>query len=273
MILVTGANGPFGRQVVERLLRTQARVAVSVRDRAAFAVPGVEVRQGDFDRPESLDFGGAETVLINATNYGATPADRGRQQAAAIEAAAGARRVVITSWVDVEHCPLTFVRDFPATERLLKEVAASWTILRMNYGMATSLARDVHAATLAGILTAPAGDAHAAPAATADLAEATAKVLLEDGHAGQVYELTGPEAIDWHDLAALAGVAYRPVGDEEFAAQLSWPPHLVAMLLDYYAAFRSGWAGTPSPDLATILGRAPSGSLDAVRDGLKFFDR
>jgi NAD(P)H dehydrogenase (quinone) len=288
MIVVTGANGPYGRQVVEQLLaRIPADgVAVSVRDPSAspFLPRAVRVRCGDFDRPETLTeaFAGAETILINGTNYGATTADRARQQAAAVHAAvrAGAQRVVITSWVDIDHCPPAFVRDYPQTEHLVTTVAASWTILRITYGMAASLARDVNSAIRTGVLTAPAGTARATPASVVDLAEAAADVLLDNSHAGNVYELTGPESIDWHDLAALAAeqanrpVTYQPVSDEEFGAQMrtaGWRPASVDMLLEYYAAFRAGWANTPRPDLAAILHRPATSSREAVREALKLF--
>src|ERR1700733_6303615 len=107
MILVTGANGTFGRLVVAHLLSAVPAdtLAVSVRDpaRAAeLAARGVTVRQADFDAPETLAraFAGAHTVLVNATNYGTGPAPRRGQHAAAIRAAqaAGAKRLVVTSF-------------------------------------------------------------------------------------------------------------------------------------------------------------------------------
>lgn len=285
MIVITGANGAFGRQVVERLLsRVPAEeLAVSVRDPSAspFAARGVAVRQADFDRPQTLAaaFAGAGTVLINGTNYGTAPADRARQQAGVLRAAldAGATRIVVTSWFDLDNRPPAIAADYPETEKLLAASAPAWTILRMTYGMAASLARDVLAAEHAGELTAPAAAARATPAATADLAEATAAVLTGPGHDAKTYELSGPEAIDWHDLAALAAeragrpIAYHPVSEQECAAQWSaegWPPQAVTALLDYYAAFRAGWAGTARPDLAALLGRPPASCLDAVRQAL-----
>jgi NAD(P)H dehydrogenase (quinone) len=292
MIVITGANGAFGRQVTERLLarRPGIELAVSVRDPAAspFAAapgragrPGVSVRHGDFDRPESLPaaFAGADTVLINGTNYGTASSARARQQATALRAAldAGATRIVITSWSDVGNCPLDLARDYPETEKLVTASAPAWTILRMTYGMAASLARDVNTAARTGLLTAPAGEAHAVPASVADLADAAAVVLTEPGHDHRTYELTGPGPISWHDLAGLAAeragrpVDYRPASDQEFGAQMGaagWPPAAVDSLLAYYGAFRAGWGGRPYPDLATVLGRPATGSLEAVRQVL-----
>lgn len=286
MILVTGANGAFGRLVAEQLLarRPAAELAVSVRDPAAadaLARRGVRVRPGDFDRPETLAeaFEGAGTVLVNGTNYGAAPDVRARQQAAAIQAAqaAGADRIVVTTWPDPEHSRFAQVADFPATERRLAASGTPSTVLRLGFGMAASLARDMRSALASGVLAAPAGDARVTPAAAADLAEATANVLVEAGHAGRTYELSGPDAIGWDDLAALATtlrgspVPYRNVPDEEFRARSlaeGFPAPLVDLLLAYYEELRGEWASVPSPDLARLLGRPATGSLEAVRSAL-----
>jgi len=126
-------------------------------------------------------------------------------------------------------------------------------------------------------LVAPAGRARITPAAPSDLAEATARVLREPGHEGMTYELSGPDAIGWDDLAALAAelsgrdLRYRPAADDEyraFALGLGFPEQALGMLLDYYAALRAGWADAATGDLARLLGRPPTASIDAVRQAL-----
>ncbi|MFF0270966.1 NAD(P)H-binding protein [Kribbella sp. NPDC004536] len=276
MILITGANGAFGRRVVEYLLDRPAKLAVSVREpaRAAeLAAKGVDVRHGDFDAPETLAkaYEGAETILINATNYGSAVSGRIVDQLKpAVQAAraAGAERLVITTWQDLDNCPLPYAQDFRTVEELARHAFPTATVLRMTYGVAASVARDVQWAEATGLLSAPAGTARVAPAATDDLAAAAANAVLTTEIAARTYELTGPDAIDWNDLAGLAGVEYRAIDDDQFRAQAEaagFPPEAVGMLLDYYAAFRSGSAGTPTTDLADLLGRPPVSSLEAVR--------
>lgn len=283
MILVTGGNGLYGRLVTDELLTRipAGDLAVSVRDpgRASRLTDrGVRVRHADFDHSETLRdaFAGATTVLINATNYGTPSERRARQQAAAIDAAvaAGAQRIVVTGFQDLDECPLDFVDDFRAMEELVAASGIEWTILRMLPGVGASLARDVQSALAIREVAAPAADARATPAAVTDLAEATAVVLLEAGHDKRIYELTGPDSIGWDDLASLAGtlageeVRYRPISDDECRATMSaagWPPETIEMLIDYYAAFRSGWANTPRSDLADLLRRPALPSLEAVR--------
>jgi NAD(P)H dehydrogenase (quinone) len=283
MILVTGANGIFGRLVAEHLLSAGPAdgVAVSVRDpaRAAeLAARGVSVRQADFGAPETLAraFAGAHTVLVNATNYGTDPARRRAQHAAAISAvqAAGAKRLVVTTFQDLGHCPMPAVAGYAETEAQAKSAGLAATVLRLTAGLDAATARDVRWAVAAGALIAPAGRARIAPPAVADLAEAAANVLREPGHEDTTYELTAPDAVTWDDLAALAGslagrdLVYRPVPDDEYRAHVAgfgFPAEAVGPLLDYYAAIRAGWAGRPRDDLGRLLHRPPLPALEAVR--------
>jgi NAD(P)H dehydrogenase (quinone) len=187
---------------------------------------------------------------------------------------AGARRVVFTSWSRLEAYRPERVEDYARTEQALATCGLRWTVLRQTYGLAAALARDVRIALTAGVLAAPAGAARTTPAALDDLADATAAVLASDGHDGATYELTGPDAIDWNDLAALASrlsggqVAYRPTPDAEFrtaSVEGGFPEAAVRELLELYAAFRAGWVATPSEDLTRLLGRPATPSLEAVR--------
>jgi NAD(P)H dehydrogenase (quinone) len=281
-IAVTGANGEFGRGVVDHLLEhlDPAALIVTVRDtnRAqALADRGVAVHGADFDDAESLTsaFTGADTVLVNATFFGVQPELRGARVATAIRAAtkAGAGRLVVTSWPEIDDCPLELTRDFIATEQLTSTAGPEWTLLRLGYGMADSIARDVIWALRSGVLTAPAADARCTPAAVPDLVEGTARVLLGSGHEGRRYEFGASRAIDWNDLAELASkiggrrIEYHAVDDDEFRDQLKvmgLPDNVVTGLLAYYAAFRSGWANRPHADLERVLGRPTVDPVTAV---------
>ena len=283
MIVITGGNGEFGRLVAGHLLDhlPAGEVIVAVREPAK-AGPlkdrGADVRHADPDEPATLvrAFRGAGTVLINGTNYDIDPATRGRRQAAAITAAAqsGAGRLVVTTWQDLDHCPMPEVSDYPAAEARARATGIPVTILRLTCDLAALVARDVRWAIAAGTLTAPAGQARITPAGLPDLAEATASVLRQAGHEGVTYELTGPDPVSWDDLAALASsisgknVRYQPVEDRayrEHVTALGVPEAAIGMLLDYYAAVRSGWASSPTSDLAQLLHRAPASTIEAIR--------
>jgi len=282
-VVITGANGEFGRGVLEAVaaLAPGERLIAAVRDpgRAAdLRERGLEVRPGSFDDPAALAaaFAGARAVLVNATFFGGGSELRGQRVAAAIRAAAsaGAARLIVTSWPDPGHAALPDVADYARSERLAREAGPAFTILRLGYGLADAVARDVIWARRDGELLAPAASARCAPAAVPDLVEATARVIAGPGHEGQCYELTGPRAIGWDDLAALAAsmdgrdIRYRPAGPAEYRAHLAargLPAQVIDGLLGLYGEFRSGWAATPGPDLARLLGRAPADTLEAVR--------
>jgi NAD(P)H dehydrogenase (quinone) len=283
MFLVTGASGAlFGRPVLDQLRRLAPEAEIVAGTRHPDAAPeltaaGFKSRRVDFDDPGSLAsaFAGATAVLINGTNYG-TPAERrGVQHAAAIQAAvdAGVQRIVYTSWPDPDLFPQPLMADFAGSEALLRRLSPDATILRTTYGLAQTVGRDVTTAAAMGVLAAPADQARTAPAHIDDIAEATARVLVTGEHRGQRYTLTAADTIDWTDLARLAAtisgtrVEYRPVTDDQFTAAATAqgvPADLAGLLLGVYHAFRAGWTGTPTGDLAAILGRAPRPALDAV---------
>jgi len=285
-IVITGANGEFGRGVLNAVaaLAPGLRVVATVRDPARAAdlrERGIEVRPGSFDDAAALPaaFSGAETVFINATFFGAGAELRGRRVATAIRAAvgAGAARIILTTWPNLDHAGLPDVQDFIQSERLVQAAGPSWTILRLGYGLADAIARDVMWARRDGELVAPAAAARCAPAAVSDLIDAAALTIVEPGHDNARYEFTGPRAIDWSDLASLAAsidgrdIRYRPVDDDEYRAYLvgqGLPGQVIEGLLALYAEFRSGWAATPSPDLSRLLGRELVDTLDAVRQRL-----
>ena len=208
-------------------------------------------------------------MFINATFFGAATELRGERVATAIGAAAeaGASRIVVTTWPNLDRATLPNVQDYARSERLVRKAGPSWTILRLGYGLADAAARDVIWARRDGELIAPAGRARCVPAAASDLADAAAITIARPGHENTTYELTGPRAIDWSDLAALAGsidgrsIRYRAVEDDEYREYLAArgiPGPVTDGLLGLYAEFRSGWAATRAPTSVGCLAATQS---------------
>jgi NAD(P)H dehydrogenase (quinone) len=272
-IAVTGGNGEFGRAVAEFLaVRTSEPVVATVRDMAkSRPLDGVEHRPGDFAEPATLrgSLSGVHTVLVNATFFGADPAQRRPLVSAAITAAAeaGAGRIVLTSWPDLERATHASVQDYRELEKRLKGAGPAWTILRLGYGLADAVARDVAWGRRGGELVAPAADGKVTPAAVTDLAEATAAVLTTPGHEQSVLEVTGPDAVGWADLARLAGVPYRPVTDDEYRTYLQrfdMSAPVAEQLVALYVDMRSDWAAAPTPILERLLGRPAVPGIEAI---------
>jgi uncharacterized protein YbjT (DUF2867 family) len=272
MIIITGATGQLGSQIVDQLLeRVPADgVGVSVRDtdRAAdLAARGVRVRRGDFTDPDSLAdaFEGATRVLVVSTNE--TGGTAVAQHAAAIDAAraAGAERILYTSHqaasADSLFAPMP---DQAATERYLAETGTPFTALRNGF-YAGTVPLLLGRALETGELVAPA-DGPVSWTIHTDLAEAAAIILTDEGRFdGATPPLTAPDALDLKDIAGiLTEVTGRTIhrivaDDDEWTAGLigrGVPAGQANMLLGMFHASRRGEFATTGSTLENLLEHA-----------------
>jgi NAD(P)H dehydrogenase (quinone) len=282
MIIVTGATGQLGRAIVEKLITLvpASGVGVSVRDpskAAELEALGVRVRHGDFGVPQSLAaaFEGATQLLMVSSNARATGGDSLAQHLAAIVAAraAGARRIVYTSHMGVSDASaFRPMHDHYATEQMLRESGLAWTALRNGFYAASGLAL-VGDALETGVIEAPA-DGKVSWTAHADLAEAAAIILANEARFdGPTPPLTGSQALDLSDLAAIASkLMGRPVHrhtltDEDLRARMAArgaPDRAARIVLGLYIASRRGEFTTVDPTLENLLGRKPLTMLELM---------
>ena len=279
MIIVTGATGQLGSQIVDQLLsRVPAdEIGVSVRDvdRASdLAARGVRVRRGNYNEPDSRRdaFAGAtQGLLVAPTEAGASAVD---QYIAAIDAArsAGAQRVVYTSHqassADSAFAPMP---DHAATERYLTEAGLPFTSLRNGF-YASTVRFLIGQARQTGEIVAPA-DGPVSWTAHADLAEAAAVILAEPGRFdGATPPLTPPAAYDLDHVAGLltdlTGRTIRRVvaDDEEWLAGLlsrGVPARGAEITMGIFRAARRGEFAVTDPTLESLLGH-PATPLRAV---------
>ncbi|MER5561961.1 NmrA family NAD(P)-binding protein [Streptomyces sp. NPDC002506] len=284
MIIVTGATGQLGRQIVERLLtRLPAdRVGVSVRDpqRArTLADQGVRVRQGSFTDPAGLAhaFEGATQVLIVSVDKMGDECVQQHRTAIEAAVAAGARRILYTSQMGSSAAShFQACRDHAATEDELRACGVPFTALRNGF-YATSAAHFLGHAAESGELALPA-DGPVAWTAHADLAEATAAILADEGRFdGPTPPLTAGQALTFDDIAAITTeITGRPVTrttspGEQFRAQLTAqgvPAETADQLLGIFAAAEAGEFATIDPTLAELIGREPITLEGVLRDHL-----
>ncbi|MBB4911021.1 NAD(P)H-binding protein [Actinophytocola algeriensis] len=282
MIIITGATGTLGAQIVDRLLtRIPAdQVGVSVRDpsRAAdLAARGVRVRRGDYGDPRSLaeSFEGATQVLV--VSAGQTGAAGVALHVAPVDAAldAGARRVLYTSHQGAaEDSLFAPMPDHAATEHYLAKTGAPFTSLRNGFYTSTITAMFGQALET-GELVAPA-DGPISWTAHADLAEAAAIAIADEGRFdGPTPPLTAPVALDLDDIAGvltdITGRTIRRVvvDDEEWTATLTSrgvPADRAALLLGMFLGARRGEFATVAPDLEELLGRPPTPVRQVLAD-------
>ncbi len=274
MIVVTGASGQLGRLVIDSLLARMpaGQIVAAVRNPervADLAALGVQVRQADYNQPDSLvrAFAGADKVLlISSSEVG----QRVAQHAAVITAAqqAKVKLLAYTSLLHADRSPLGLAAEHQQTEALLRDSGLPVVLLRNGWYTENYLA-NIPSALEHGVLLGSAGEGRIASAARADYAEAAAIVLTRDQQAGLVYELAGDSG---YTLAELAGeisrhagrtIPYQDLPQGEFQSILlgaGLPEGLAALLADSDAGASQGGLFDDSHQLSELLGR-PTTSL------------
>lgn len=282
-IVITGANGTLGKLVVAQLLRRvpAGQLALSVRDPAQaadLAAQGVRVRRGDYSEPDTLAaaFEGASRVLLVSSNTAGDQAVRDHRAALAAAAAAGAAHVYYTSHVGAApDSPFPPMPDHAATEAAARELLAAsgagFTALRNGF-YASTVPMLLTGALVTGELAAPA-DGPVAWTAHADLAEATAQLLLADAPPARI-DLTGGEALDLDAVAAIASEVHgKPIrrvviSDAAYRDALvsrGVPAWRADLLVGMFVASRRGDFARIDPALARMLGRPPTALRDVLR--------
>lgn len=212
MILVTGATGTIGSDVVRQLAGRGAKVRALTRDPAKARVPaGVEVVRGDYGDPASLDaaLSGATAVFLLRP-----PGPDEGQDAALVGAArtAGVERLVKLSAIgtgDPDSGPSA--QWHVAGERAVRDSGLAWTVLRPS-SFASNTLTWLQALRAGEPVPNMTGDGASGVIDPRDIAEVAVRALLDAGHAARTYTLTGPEAITVPGQAAvLAEVLGRPV--------------------------------------------------------------
>lgn len=253
MIVVTGATGHLGRHVVAAL--RDKGVAVVAGARNPTAELGVETRELDYNRPETLEpaLRGAEKVLLVSGNE---VGRRVPQHAAVVEAATkvGVRHIAYTSAPFADTTPLVLAPEHKATEAAILASGIPYTFLRNGWYHENYLDTIARAAETGEIVGA-ADDGRVASAARADFADAAVAVLTGTGHENKIYELTGDTAWTFAELAEqIAQVAGRPVTYRNLT-----PDELTRYLLEQGTpAEAAGFAAALENDIAAgTLGHTP----------------
>jgi NAD(P)H dehydrogenase (quinone) len=281
-IAVTGATGQLGRLVVESLIARGAapgEIVAVVRDTAkagGLLALGVEVREGDYDRPETLPaaLAGVDRLLLVSSS---AVGQRIAQHTAVIDAAkaAGVGFLAYTSILRADTTPVGLAPEHLATEEKIKASGIPYAFLRNGWyyeNYAGALAGAVAQGTLYG----SAGEGRIAAAARADFAEAAAVVLLS-GEPG-VYELAGDHGFTLAELAAEtsrqsgAPIAYQnlPVADYQAAlVTAGLPEGYAGLLADTDTKIADGHLDDSTGTLSRLLGRPTTPLADAVAAALK----
>ena len=278
-ILVTGATGTVGRQVISQLLGTDARVRALTRNPdAADLPPEVEVVCGDLTVPEALGgcLDGVDVVFLVWT------APVGTAPAAVDRMAKHARRIVFLS--SPHRTPHPFFqqpnpfRAVPAEiERLIEASGLRWTFLRPGMFAANSLSWWAPQIRAGDVVRWPYAAAPTAPIHERDIATVAVRALLEAGHDGAEYVLTGPQSLSQlEQVITIGDVIGRPlrfeeISPEEWRREMRAPVAVANMLLDAWAA-AIGQPAFVTSTVAEITGSPARSFRDWVTDHAGAFE-
>jgi uncharacterized protein YbjT (DUF2867 family) len=269
MILMTGATGNVGREAVNLLLASGAKVLAVTRHPEKAALPeGAVVVGGDPSHPQTLAgvLSGVEAILISPRALGDATAGAATAELLKLAAAQGTPRVVVLSAVTVEYGGgyQRFADAFKAVEDAARASGLPWTFLRSADYASNSLAW-VPQIRATGIVRGAYGNGATPTIHERDIAAVSTRALLDAAHAGHIYVLTGPQSLSQRDRVRLIGEAIgREVRWEEIApAQVragmlaqGLPEDVPDRLLGYWSHLEQEPAPGPSPAaMEQILGR------------------
>ena len=268
-LLVTGARVKFGSKVVETLLKTvpASQLAVSVRNPEKveeLRARGVDVRQGDFDHPETLDaaFAGVDRLLlVSADGDNET---RIRQHANAVAAAERARVgfIAYTSLANAKESQNLFAPTHQATEEAILKTGIPYSFLRNNWYLENEIS-GIQGVLAGAPWVTSAENGKVGWALQQDYAEAAAAVLSGKGHENTIYELSG-KALTQEEIAAALGsvlgkeITVQQVDDATYADIMQAagvPDFVIPILVEIQRSIRVGSLDVESNDFEKLLGR------------------
>lgn len=265
-LAVTGSTGWLGGLVARDLAARGVRQRLLVRDVSRSPqLVGSAVARCSYRDVEAARAAleGAETLFMVSA---AENADRLDEHRAFVDAAAaaGVRHVVYVSFFGAApDATFTLARDHAATEEHLRASGMAWTFLRDNLYLEfveQMVGED-------GVIRGPAGGGRAAVVAHEDVARVATAVLLDpSAHAGVTYDLTGPEALTFAEMAQVVSeVTGRPVRfhdetpEEAYASRAAYgaPDWQVDAWVSTYTAVARGELDGVSGDVERVTGRRP----------------
>lgn len=285
-ILITTANGMFGKAVATELLNKDVSLRLMVRDRSKCAIshPKAEIVTADLDLPETLPpvVAGVDSIFLTSP-MDARLADR---ETALIKAArdAGVKQIA-RIYGTVRHEGDRLEALHMRVVEALKESGIPQIKISPGSVMETTMSGFADSIRYMRAIFGISGHSRICLVSVKDIAEATAYLMTTEGHEGKNHELTGPEAIDLYEVAARFSkglgtkIRYVDFTEEKFSRFItrhdkSMTPERVDLeILCHLRAWKKGNAGLVTDTIPQLLGRKARSVDDFIAENREFFSK
>jgi uncharacterized protein YbjT (DUF2867 family) len=284
VILVTGATGTNGSEIVKQLSVAGVRVrafARNLKKLEAIKGPNVEIAQGDLAKPETIEAAlkGVDKVLLLSSVDPFQVELQGNLIAVAKRI--GTPYIVKFSGFGADPASfMKFAQWHGKTEKQLEESGIAFTHLQPNVFMQNMLGFTNSIASPQGVFYLPMKDGKVSMVDVRDIAAVAVKVLTESGHEGKKYVITGPEALSFEEVAEKISqaigkqVTYVNVSPEDFKqamVQAGQPSWLADSLNELYAVLSAGHGSVVTSVIAEVAKKQPYSFNQFAQDYAEMF--
>lgn len=277
-ILVTGATGTVGREVVTRLAGAGASVRAAARNPGMLALPedSVEILSMDLRDPADLDRAMEDAKKI----FLLTPLDQAMAEVTALVVdrarAHGVEHIVRLSALGVGYPRrITLGTVHGEAERMIRASGIDWTFLRPNAFMQNFISYWGESIRARKAFCVPQGQGRVSLIDVRDIAEVAVETLVGAGHRGKAYALTGPAALSNYEVAEIFSnnlgreISYQDISKQEARDALSaqgmseWMVNVITELFEMSAADE---AADVTDAVERLTGKTPIDFDAFVRD-------
>lgn len=282
MILITGASGNVGQEVLRQIAQTgwRVRAAFQSADKAAMAPAGVETVLMNFNQPDTLRSALRDVERVFLVGPVAPSLAELERKATDEIKRSAVRQIVKLSAMGGRGA--IFPRQHEESEDYIKSSGVGYTFLRPNGFMQNMVSYNGGTIRAQNTFYGCQGEGKVSHIDVRDIGSVAVKILGEDGHLGRVYTLTGPEALSNPRLAEILSatlgreIRYVDLSPEEMKRAMlaaGMPEWTVDGVLDLNQLYRAGKASVVTGEVEHILGRKPISFKQYSRDYRHAFER
>lgn len=281
MILITGASGNVGKEVLKQIIETGAKVRAAFQSvsTSAKAPSGVELCRVDYNQPESLQqaLKGVDRVFL----VGPPTAQLVILERKAMDMIRQSNVRLVVKLSAMGGRDAIFPGQHAQSEDYIRSTGVPYTFLRPNGFMQNLVNYNAPTINTQNAFYGSQGDGRVSQIDSRDVAAVAVKTLTEDGHAGKAYTLTGPEAVTNGEIAQILSddlgreiryVDLSPAQLKEALLSAGMPEWIADAFLDLQRLYREGKAATVTRDVEEVLGRKPVSFAQFSRDYRSAFE-